>query len=45
VINGHTAAELAAKHNGRDLLPLLQCAEAAGPGQAFIQRCERSAAR
>jgi hypothetical protein len=45
VINGHTAAELAAKHNGRDLLPLLQCAEAAGPGQAFVQRCERSAAR
>jgi hypothetical protein len=42
---GYTAAELAAKHNGRTLVPLLKCAEAAGPGPAFVQRCERSAAR
>jgi hypothetical protein len=41
---GYTAAELAAKHNGRNLVPLLKCAEAAGPGPAFMQRCEHSAA-
>ncbi|MCC7081861.1 MAG: ankyrin repeat domain-containing protein [Burkholderiales bacterium] len=45
ISSGYTAAELAAKHNGRSLVPLLRCAEAAGPGPAFIQRCERSAAR
>jgi ankyrin repeat protein len=42
VINGHTAAELAAKHNGRELVPLLKCAEASGPGPAFVQRCGRN---
>jgi len=45
VVNGHTAAELAAKYNGSNLVPLLKCAEAVGPGQAFLQRCERHAGR
>lgn len=42
VVNGHTAAELAAKYNGAHLVPVLQCAEAAGPGPAFAHRCERA---
>ncbi len=41
VVNGHTAAELAAKYNGGGMVELLKCAEAAGPGAAFVQRCER----
>ena len=45
VINGHTASELVAKYNGRSLVPLLKCAEAAGPGQAYLQRCEHHAGR
>jgi hypothetical protein len=43
VVNGHTAAELAAKYNGRNLVPLLKCAEAVGPGEAFVQRCQKNA--
>lgn len=43
VVNGHTAAELAAKYNGRSLVPLLKCAETAGPGEAFVQRCRQYA--
>jgi ankyrin repeat protein len=45
VINGHTAAELAARHNGRDLVPLLKCAEAVGAGPIVAQRCEQRSAR
>ncbi len=41
VVNGHTAAELAAKYNGGSMVQLLKCAEAAGSGEAFVQRCER----
>jgi ankyrin repeat protein len=41
VVNGHTAAELAAKYNGGSMVDLLRCAEAAGPGASFKQRCER----
>lgn len=44
VVNGLTAAELAAKYNGASLVPLLKCAEAVGPGPAFIQRCENRSA-
>ena len=40
IVNGHTAAELAAKYNGGSMVQLLKCAEAAGPGAAFVQRCE-----
>ena len=43
VKNGHTAAELAAKYQGHNLLPLLRCAEAVGPGEPFIRRCENGA--
>jgi ankyrin repeat protein len=41
VVNGHTAAELAAKYNGGSMVDLLRCAESAGPGPSFVQRCER----
>lgn len=41
VHGGHTAAELAAKHNGRGLVPLLRCAEQAGPGDGFRHTCGR----
>jgi hypothetical protein len=43
VKGGHTAAELAAKHNGRGMLQLLRCAEQAGPGDGFVRVCERGA--
>jgi ankyrin repeat protein len=42
VVGGHTAAELAAKYQGANLLPLLRCAEATGPGPAFAVRCEQT---
>jgi ankyrin repeat protein len=40
VYHGHTAAELAEKHLGRDLVGILKCAEHLAPGEAFSQRCE-----
>ena len=40
VHQGLTAAELAAKYQGKDLLPLLRCAERLGAGQPFSQFCE-----
>lgn len=40
VVNGHTAAELAAKHQGGALVALLRCAEASGTGDVFRSRCE-----
>jgi hypothetical protein len=43
VQNGHTASELAAKYAGNGLVPLLQCAERAGPGEGFLRMCERAA--
>ncbi len=42
VVGGHTASELAAKYLGKQLVPLLRCAEMAGPGQAFLNRCEQA---
>ena len=42
IVNGHTAAELAAKHQGRAMVSLLKCAEMNGSGEAFRQRCENS---
>lgn len=41
VVNGHTAAELAAKYQGPALVALLKCAEASGAGEGFQRRCER----
>lgn len=43
VHGGHTAAELAAKHNGRSIVPLLRCAEQIGPGDGFVRACDRRA--
>jgi len=40
VQNGHTAAELATKYRAHDLVPMLRCAEQAGPGGRFLQLCE-----
>jgi len=42
VVNGHTAAELAAKYQGPALAALLKCAEANGSGQGFQRRCENA---
>ena len=43
VHQGLTAAELAAKYQGKNLLPLLRCAERLGSEQRFSQVCEGSA--
>ena len=40
VEGGHTAAELAAKYSGNGMVPLLRCAERAGPGEGFLRVCE-----
>jgi ankyrin repeat protein len=40
---GHTAAELAAKYEGKHMVPLLRCAESLAPGERFGQRCEAAA--
>jgi len=40
IVNGHTAAELAAKYQGPVLVALLKCAEASGSGEVFQRRCE-----
>jgi ankyrin repeat protein len=40
VVNGHTAAELAAKHQGGSMVSLLKCAESTGSGEVFRRRCE-----
>jgi ankyrin repeat protein len=40
VVNGHTAAELAAKHQGHGMVSLLKCAESSGSGETFRRRCE-----
>jgi hypothetical protein len=42
VVNGHTAAELAAKYQGAALVSLLKCAEASGSGEVFRRRCENA---
>jgi len=44
VENGHTAAELAEKHLGRDLIGYLKCAERLPRGEKFATRCEGSSA-
>jgi ankyrin repeat protein len=36
---GHTAAELAQKHNHGNLAVALKCAESLAPGEKFLQRC------
>mgnify|MGYP001613022689 FL=1 len=36
---GHTAAELAQKHNHGNLVAALKCAENLAPGEKFAQRC------
>jgi ankyrin repeat protein len=36
---GHTARELAAKHNHQNMAATLRCAEALAPGEKFAQRC------
>lgn len=36
---GHTAAELAAKHNHANMVSALRCAESLAPGEKFAQRC------
>ena len=36
---GHTAAELALKHNHGSVMTALRCAETLAPGEAFAQRC------
>lgn len=43
VHQGLTAAELAAKYQGKNLVPVLRCAERLGPGQRFSQLCEGQA--
>ena len=43
VHHGLTAAELAAKYEGKNLVPLLRCAERLGAGQRFSQICEAQA--
>ena len=43
VQHGLTAAELAAKYEGKNLVPLLRCAERLGAGQRFAQICEGQA--
>jgi len=40
VVNGHTAAELAAKYQGPAMVSLLKCAEVSGAGEVFRRRCE-----
>lgn len=39
VYRGHTAAELAQKHNHGNLVTALRCAESLSPGEKFAQRC------
>jgi len=39
VNGGHTARELAVKHNQTHLAPLLACAERLAPGESFSRRC------
>jgi len=40
---GLTAAELAAKYDGKSIVPLLRCAESLRPGEKFAHRCEVAA--
>jgi len=42
VVNGHTAVELAAKYNSAEVVQMLRCAEASGPGEAVRSRCGRA---
>jgi ankyrin repeat protein len=39
VVDGHTAAELAAKHSGADVVGILRCAEAGRPAETVSLRC------
>lgn len=45
VKGGHTAAELAAKYRGHELIPMLRCAERLQYGQKFSPTCESAARR
>jgi len=36
---GHTAAELAAKHNHQNMVNALRCAESLAPGEKYAQKC------
>jgi len=40
---GLTAAQLAAKYDGKSIVPLLRCAESLSPGEKFAHRCEVAA--
>jgi len=40
IVDGHTAAELAAKHQGQSMVSLLKCAESSGSGEVFRRRCD-----
>jgi ankyrin repeat protein len=40
---GFTAAQLAAKYDGKSIVPMLRCAEMLRPGEKFAQRCEVAA--
>ena len=42
---GHTAAELAVKHNHANMLGALRCAEALAPGEKFAQKCSLASLR
>ncbi|MCC6535499.1 MAG: ankyrin repeat domain-containing protein [Burkholderiales bacterium] len=42
VVDGHTAAELAAKYQGHGMVSLLKCAESTTSGEVFRRRCENS---
>jgi ankyrin repeat protein len=39
VYRGATATELALKHNNRNMVGALRCAEALAPGETFVQKC------
>ncbi len=38
---GHTATELAARHNHQNMVGALRCAESLAPGEKFEQKCAR----
>ncbi len=42
VVNGHTAAELAAKYNSAEVARILRCAESTGSVEISSRRCETS---
>ena len=40
---GHTATELAARHNQQNMVGALRCAESLAPGEKFVQKCASAA--